>query len=632
MNTTSPQVTDHQPTKLTSINSCFNLTDVQCEAERSLLSSIQKNADLVERLARSNAHSEEAAIRRRLSLLTNAYRVDSAITPTLAHVGVVLSRALRLAHPVDVFVVADPTMNALCFPSRRGHRLVMALHSGLLTRLSTQELLFVMGHEIGHSLLKHSEIPMVDFEDPNFSPLDVMKLRALSRAREISCDRFGLLACQSVRAACSALFKVTSGLSDRWISFDEHAYSRHFDELAAMSEVMDLNDPTQSHPISPLRVKALISFSESQTFATAFKKEKWKISSQQLEQEINNMLSVIAPDFSELDGKDEEEAANRFVFESVLLMILADGQVSDDEMAWLHKFAGPKLTAQKLRSDAADPQFQKALLQSLEENASILAAKLPETARAQLLQIVCDIAVCSGGVVESEFALLDRVRSMLRVPVNIAQRILRGAEESAADSAETESDSSAETQVNGSVEADGPVEPSAAESRPSDPLDAVIHDAKLPAQAKANALEFCQQLRSGQMPFDFSVKALVSWAMRSAGPRGLLTEPQAKRLAIAAIEACQTIQQQKGITVRSRSTPLTKQVRKYGPVALFSRSETVYLGLEDREYVVLSISRVNATLVVAPADDLEATQTVTPNELRKDPRISDWPEELITEE
>jgi hypothetical protein len=616
-------------TKLTSVNSGFDIASAQCAVEISLQDSVQKNKDLLERLSEISKDRDESVKRHRMSVMTNGYRVDAAITPLLAQLGVVLARALRLVHPLDVFVIPSHEINAYCLPSRRGHRLVMCLHSGLVSRLNSQELLFVMGHEVGHAILKHADLPKVDFDNPHFSPLEVVKLRALQRASEISCDRFGLLACQDVKTACSALFKVASGLTERWISFDEAAYSRHFDEIASMSELVSFEEASRSHPLSPLRVKALIAYSKSEAFATAFGKDNWTVSTDEMERTIENMLSVVAPDLSELDGKDEAEATNRFLFDSALLMIGADGLVSPDEVTWLQQRISPELTAEKLAEDVLNPEFQKELIQRINASCKILVTKLPQISRAHLLRIVCDIAVMAGGFVESEFEVLNLLRDCLDVPIEIAKRVLSMAEaESVGGESDEEPGDSSQESTESNETASASVEAAPRGPLAEGTVEAILANAKLPDKAMLEASAFAEQLKASRTSFLFSVRAIVSWAIRSSGRNGTVSDAQAKRIALAAIQVCCSLQDQRKISRRTRATSLDKLVRKYGTIALFSRNETVFVGLQDIPHAVLSISRVNSTLVIAPADDLQATIEVPPHKLRKDPVQGDWPDEL----
>jgi hypothetical protein len=142
-------------------------------------------------------------------------------------------------------------------------------------------------------------------------------------------------------AGTVALFKVASGLSERWITFDERAYAGHFDDMASMAEVVDLDDAARTHPLVPLRVKALLGFSQSTTFAGAFGKTAARISARELETSVATMLSVLDPDLSELEGAKEEDAFGRFLMDGALLVIGADGVVEPGEVAWLQSVTSP---------------------------------------------------------------------------------------------------------------------------------------------------------------------------------------------------------------------------------------------------------------------------------------------------
>jgi hypothetical protein len=93
---------------------------------------------------------------------------------------------------------------------------------------------------------------------------------------------------------------------------------------------------------------------------------------------------------------------------------------------------------------------------------------------------------------------------------------------------------------------------------------------------------------------------LLSWAIGAS----LLSDAQAKKVALAAIRVTRDIRIPTGVAVRIRSTKLEKLVREYGIVALFRRNETVYLGSENRPYTILSLSRAKGLVVIAPLDDL----------------------------
>jgi uncharacterized tellurite resistance protein B-like protein len=603
-------------TSLRPVGAGFDIKSVRCAVEARLDASIRKDEDFFGRIRDFSKECEPGRVQHQLALMTEGYRVDEAITPKLARLGTVLTRALRLAQPVDIFVMPSHECNAYCLPSRKGNRLIMCLYSGVIEMMSSQELLFVMGHEVGHALFRHAEIPPIGFDHAHFSPLEVVRARALGRAKEITCDRIGLLACQDTRVASAALFKVASGLTERWISFDESAYSRHFDDLSAMSELIDLEDAARTHPLTPLRVKALITFANSEAYARAFGRGEWSVSTDELERRVETMLSVLDPDVSELEGKDEKDAANRFLFDGALLVIGADGVVEPQEVAWLERQTSDKWSGEALAKSLSSDEFRHGLRQRLETNAAVLRNKLSDMARAGLLHTMFDVALSAGGIPESEGDALHQLRELLGISGELAGAVYRAAKSEASD----ESD----------ISSDGPSqhEATSQSAAPVDPLEAILQQANLPAKAQAAAQAACSEIRSQTAPLGIYARKLLAWSISASRDGGPLTEAQGKKLAVATIRVCREIHDRRSMPRKARSAPMDKLVKQHGVVALFSRNENVYLGSADRPYVILSVSRAKSSVVIAPLDNLEETTEVDPRELRKDLVQGAWPAEI----
>lgn len=593
----------------------FELTTVRCSVEAGLRDRVAQKEDLRKRIKALTEEAGDTRVQMRLGLLTDGYRVDEAITPKLHRLGSILTQILRLSHPLDMFVQPSDERNAYCLPSRKGNRLVMCLNSGLLAALSNEELLFVMGHEVGHAILKHGDIPGISFDHPEFSPMEVIQLRALDRAQEISCDRVGLLACQDVRVASTALFKLASGLTERWISFDEMAYARHFDELSSMAELVDMDNVSRTHPLIPLRVKALIAYSRSDTYATAFGRRSGSLSIQEVERSVETMLSVLLPDLTELENAQEEEALQQFLFDGALLVIAADGIVEPGEVAWLESFSEQKWTTAELAERLASEEFQTELRARVAGSAHILRNKLPEQKRAGLLHVLCEVALSAGGIPDDEFEILNHLRELLDIRVELAQSVLHHARE--------------DNQEHGSVSLeDGDSKTSGGDTQSADPLEMVLVDAKLPEKQLVHAREICETIRARHTSPGEAIRALVSWAITAAKRGGPLTTSQGKRIGISAVKRFRAIQEEAGVYQRRGGTPTDRRIRESGVVALFQRGEKVERTSDSRSYLVVSISRTKGRIRIAPEDNMEAIEETTPDELTKDPVAGLWPPEL----
>lgn len=169
--------------------------------------------------------------------LRTAMRVDPAVAPGLSKSLAEVCAALNIppGH-VEVYIVADAEIQARCVAHR--DQCLVQLTSGLVNLMEPAELKFVIGHEIGHWLLKHG----------------ACESNRESRAREISADRIGLLACGEIRHATHAVMKHTSGLSSEHIRFDVVRF------IAQLEDVRTTSGPNSTHPANVVRCKALISF------------------------------------------------------------------------------------------------------------------------------------------------------------------------------------------------------------------------------------------------------------------------------------------------------------------------------------------------------------------------------------
>ena len=403
----------------------FAIDSIRCAAEVATRSYLESKTDFLKRLQSRSKGREESFVEGRLSLVKNHYRVDPTLSPLLHRLQQMLRATLRIVQPIDLYVREEPSLNAFCMPSRKGTRLVMCLNSGLVNHFTPHELMFVMGHEAGHALLDHGRFPHIEFDDADFSPLEVVRLRALSRRQELSCDRVGYLACQSTAVAGSALLKLISGLSDRWIKFEEDAFLRQFDQMADLVEMTTLDDAASSHPVIGLRAKALRLFASSSTFAEATSQASYELESKQLEQEVEHMLSVLEPDLREIESASEEDAVNQFLRTGAMAITAADGTLDTKELAYLKQRM--QLTDQLIGA-MQSRGFVNVAMDGLSEEASVLRKKLSLQARCGLLHELCRVALSAGGYAVEEQKTLFCIAELLDIPPEGVRHVLGNAE------------------------------------------------------------------------------------------------------------------------------------------------------------------------------------------------------------
>jgi Zn-dependent protease with chaperone function len=126
-----------------------------------------------------------------------------------------LARRRLGVQPVRAFVAASRVLNAYTFGLSDPK--VVVLYAGLFRALDEDEVLFIIGHELGHVRLGHTWLnSLVGGMAGIPSPLSAgvilqFAFRWWSRACEYSADRAGLLACRNLDKAISALMKIGGG-------------------------------------------------------------------------------------------------------------------------------------------------------------------------------------------------------------------------------------------------------------------------------------------------------------------------------------------------------------------------------------------------------------------------------------
>lgn len=174
---------------------------------------------------------------------------------------------LRIPRP-DVYVQQDPTLNAYASGFLDGQWLV--IHSEMLKALEPEEMLFVIGHELGHIRYGHTTLLNFISHSGNH-PIPVVTtalaliFKSWSRKAEYTADRAGLLACRNPDAAGTALLKLLIGPEGaRKTSLREYLdeiKKRPDDRMAGVAEYF------YTHPFIPKRILAIQQFSRSNTYS-----------------------------------------------------------------------------------------------------------------------------------------------------------------------------------------------------------------------------------------------------------------------------------------------------------------------------------------------------------------------------
>ena len=287
----------------------------------------------------------------------------------------------------------------------------------MLERFEPGELKFVMGHELGHHLYNHHDLPIgyvLRGKIPP-SPKLALALTSWSRFAEVSADRAGAYCANDLETVAHSLFKLASGLSGKLVNFSLADFMRQVDEMQIEDAEPGQGAPTEdwflTHPFSPLRVKALKLFDES-----VLAREDG-ISVTDLEAAVHNLMSLMEPSY--LEGRtDTAEIMRRLLFAGAIAVASESKGITDAEIDMFEAFFGKRSF-----SDRLDVEQIKA---ELPERISQAKANTSRPQRMQVLRDLCTISRADGHATEAEVDLLLKIAKDLSVPGTFVLQTLAG--------------------------------------------------------------------------------------------------------------------------------------------------------------------------------------------------------------
>lgn len=176
---------------------------------------------------------------------------------------------LGLEGDFDVICVRDNDVNAFAAVDNSEGAIsqFIGITSAALENLEDAEIASLVGHEIGHFLYEHNDLQGLvnrDEDNPRITVLpylgECLFLRWQKKG-EISADRIGLLASGSFEASARALVKAGFGLSEKNLNLNIDSLLEQIESIKDKPEAVEA--AFRSHPLLPLRLKALHLFSEA---------------------------------------------------------------------------------------------------------------------------------------------------------------------------------------------------------------------------------------------------------------------------------------------------------------------------------------------------------------------------------
>jgi tellurite resistance protein len=393
-----------------------NAATIRCRSDLDMFEALLEHSEIKktnERLARRE-ESTPAGVRRRL--LATSVRISPRMAPDVHRMADDCAQRLGMTIPHELYVYSSPQFNAACFKPE-DHRVCIMFSSGLLEAFEGNELKFVIGHELGHHVYQHHDVPVgviLNGQEPP-EPRLALRLFSWSRYAEISADRAGAFCADDILSVSRALFKLASGLSGRTVQFE-------LDDFLEQVELMQLEDdepgqgaPTEdwfsTHPFSPLRVKALQLYDQS----LLARPDGFAV--HDLESRVQDLMGLMEPNY--IEGRTlAAESMRRLLFAGGLLVATADGEIAKEEKEAFEKFFGDGTLSDSLNLDALADDLDRRI-EKVKEVATVAQAT-------QVLRDICIIARAEGHTTDAEVGVMERIASGLGLSSTQVCRSLEG--------------------------------------------------------------------------------------------------------------------------------------------------------------------------------------------------------------
>lgn len=260
----------------------------------------------------------------------HSFKITEEMAPRLFSLFNEIKKILEFDEPTDLFVTNSNQLNAFAISRLEDDQPhIINVNSGIIERMDDPELMFVIGHEIGHLISNNARImKLVQFIFPDYNRMPLIlrhKIELWQKLAELTADRFGFIASRNLEKCVSGFFKLASGLDTNRIRFDFNAY------LAENQKILDFFKANKAgnlatHPINPIRIKSAEAFSRSKLFR-AIEEGKELPDDDDLNKEIEDLTTVLMT----LSSSELDHYRKLFMATGGLIMAHTDKQMSRDE-------------------------------------------------------------------------------------------------------------------------------------------------------------------------------------------------------------------------------------------------------------------------------------------------------------
>lgn len=227
----------------------------------------------------------------RVNFMASSVKITPAQYPDLHAKLQVACTTLGVDMP-DFFLQQNPIVNAFTFGMDKH---VIVLHSALIERLSDEEILAVIAHEVGHIHAEHvlyltaarlfelllkagtAAIPGGELAKFILNATVSSALLAWARRAELSCDRAALLVVQDPHVIGRTMMKLAGGSFASKLDYDQfleqgREFKKNCDENNLDNFWANIINAGQTHPFPIWRVSEILDWYEKGEYSEVMKK------------------------------------------------------------------------------------------------------------------------------------------------------------------------------------------------------------------------------------------------------------------------------------------------------------------------------------------------------------------------
>ena len=372
---------------------------LEIELEGKLFQTLE--GKLVEKIIAEANYEPEENIWKNI-LEGHSFKVTEKMSPKLFELFQSVKRKLNYRKPIDFYITNSAELNAFALtrPDENDADIIN-LNSALVSMFDDDELRFVVGHEIGHLITRYARVvKLINFVFPEAEKMPIIlahKIELWQKVSELTADRFGYIASPSVEKCVSGFFKMASGLNTDRIDFDYKAYIADNEKIL---EYFSQNRNIFTHPVNPLRIKAITLFSESNLYED-FTNEKEFTPDDKLNAEMDKLIAILQT----ISSSPMDAYRKQFLASAGLIMASVDKNINEDEYESILESLSnytvfPQEYLNEICHTSTEEVFKSSIINIIQQNPA---------ERFQLLQYMANIAFSDNSIFNKEINFLFEV-------------------------------------------------------------------------------------------------------------------------------------------------------------------------------------------------------------------------------